>query len=255
MTNVLGVLLRPRPFLAPFLIGLLAAVLLTAACSSGNETEPSPTVAATGPAAVEGSAAEALLKTVSLGAKDLPDGFTLVDERYITNTEAAGEGDTSSAFTVEDLDRMGRILGYESVYSREGATGGTLLLLLTTTIYRDQAGAVEGFDLLRQQPSDPEVLKALQESLTGSDLDVQNASISPLSFPEVGDDRIAYELKTNVHIPDLNTNVDQFTHFVDIRRGRGIGSIAAVAVGSPPSAQDLESLARKLDERMKDALE
>jgi hypothetical protein len=248
------------PRFAPLLIGLLAVALLTTACASNNETKPSPTAAPASPTVAatamteEQGAAEALLKAVTLGAEDLPEGYTLVDEGFTTNEEAAGEEGSSAALTVEDLDSLGRILGYEAVYSRE-ASSGTLLLLLTTEVYRDSAGARESFDLLRQQPSDAEIFAALQENLSGSDLDIQTASLYPISFAEVGDDRLAFELRTNVNIPDLNTNVDQFTQFVDIQRGRGIGSIAAVALGSRPSTEELEDLARTLDERMKDALE
>jgi hypothetical protein len=256
------------------LLGVLGlAVVATVACGGDGATEFPPTSTATAsltaqatsapasPTVVgsmtteERSQAEGLLKAATLGAADLPEGFTLVDEGFTTNEEVAGEeGSSPGALGVEDLDRLGRILGYEAVYSRE-ASSGTLLLLVTTDLFRDSAGAGEHFDLLRQQPSDPELLKALQESLPDASLDIQNATISPISFAEVGDDRLAYELKATVHIPDLNTNVVQFTRFVDIQRGRGIGSLAAVAVGSPSPVEELEDLARKLDERMKDALE
>jgi len=239
----------------------IAAAFAMAACGGGDETElaeptapASPTVAAT-PMSEERSVSEALLKAIALRVEDLPEGFTLVDEGFTTNEEIAGEEDAQpGTLTVEELDLLGRILGYETVYSRD-APGGTLLLLLTTDVYRDPAGAGEHFELLREQPSDPELLEALQEQVPGSGLEIQDATISLLSFAEVGDDRLAFEVKSTVRIPDLNTNVDQFARFVEIRRARGIGSIMAVAVGSPTPVEELEALARTLDERMKDALE
>jgi len=242
------------------IVGFAIAAAALAACGGDDETEPaaptapaSPTVVAT-PMSEERIAAEALLKAISLRVEDLPEGFTLVDEGFTTNEEIAGEEDAPGALTVEELNRLGRILGYETVYSRD-APSGTLLLLLTTDVYRDPAGAGEQFEFLREQPSDPELLEALQEQVPGTGLEIQAATISPLSLAEVGDDRLAFEVKSTVRIPDLNTNVDQFARFVEIRTARGIGSIMAVAVGSPTPVEELEDLARKLDERMKDALE
>jgi hypothetical protein len=247
-------------------VGLIAgfaiAAAALAACGGDDETEPaaptapaSPTVAAT-PPSEERSAAEALLKVIALPVEDLPEGFTLVDEGFTTNEEVAGgeEDAQPGALTVEELDRSGRILGYETVYSRD-APSGTLLLLLTTDLYRDPAGAGKQFEFLREQPSDPELLEALQQQVPGTGLEVQAATISLLSLSEVGDDRLAFEVKSTVRIPDLNTNVDQFARFVEIRRASGIGSIMAVSVGSPTPVEELEDLAGKLDERLKEALE
>jgi hypothetical protein len=241
--------------------GLALVAVLLAACGGGNEGEPAEPTAPASPIATatpmseEQIAAEALLKAIALHVEDLPEGFTLVDEGFTTNEDvAAEEGTSPGALTVEDLDGLGRILGSEIVYSRD-ATSGTLLLLLSTDVYRDSAGASEHFELLRDQPSGPELLQALQQQAPASGLEIQDATISPLSIAEVGDDRLAFEVKSTVHVPDLDTNVDQFARFVEIRRARCIGTILAIAVGSPIPMEELENLARTLDERMKGALE
>ena len=258
--------MRLLPRYAASLAGLALLAVLLAACGGGDENEPSqtgtpassaiasPTAAAT---AEDLSQAEALLKAAALQLEDLPSGFTLdVDEeKFTTNEEAAEEGAPDDP-TLEDLNRWGRILGYEVRYSREVSLGtllgGTAFLGVSTAVYRDSAGARDAFEFTRQRTSDPEFAKTFEASAAG---EVRDASISPMSFAEVGEDRIAFEMKFTMHNPDLNTDFDYVTQMVAVRRDRGIGSITVLAVTSPSPVDELEELARKLDERMKDALE
>jgi hypothetical protein len=239
-------------------------VLLTA-CGGGDETEPSPTKVPASPTAVasmtadERAATEALLKAAALRLEDLPSGFTLDEEKFTTNEEAAEGSDSPGAATLEDMNRFGRILGYEANYSQEvslgSLLGGTLFLQATTVVYRDSAGARDAFELTRQRTSDPEFAKAFEASVAGSAGEVRDASISPMSFAKVGDDRIAFEMKFTMHSPDLDTDLDFVGRIVGVRRDRGIDSITVLALGTPSPVQELEDLARTLDQRMKDALE
>ena len=148
------------------LLPLIAALaLFLAACGGGDDNEAAPSgtteAPATGsPAATATAAAptaavtiedraevEALLKAAALGLEDLPSGFTLDEERFTTNEEAAREtSDSPGAATLEDMNRFGRILGYEASYSQEASVsalleGGTLFLQVTTTAYQDSDGA------------------------------------------------------------------------------------------------------------------
>ena len=120
---------------------LLLVAGLTA-CGGGGETEPAPTSvgqATAAPAsptmgsptatmtAEERNAAEALLKAATLGANDLPEGFTLVDEGFATNEELGEVGDVLvkmfySADGVALEDRFyssGRILGCHANYEAD----------------------------------------------------------------------------------------------------------------------------------------
>jgi hypothetical protein len=219
----------------------------------------SPTIAATTTAAAEDRPeVEALLRAAALRLEDLPSGFTLDEEKFTTNEESATEG-PSGGPTLEDLNRWGRILGYEADYSQEvslgSLLGGTLFLQATTVVYRDSAGARDAFEFTRQRTSDPEFAKAFEESVAGSAGEVRDASISPMSFAEVGDDRIAFEMKFTIHNPDLNTDFPYVVQIVGIRRGRGVGAVTVLAITSPSPVQELEELARTLDKRLKDALD
>jgi len=260
----------------PLLLAATLAVFLVACGGGGDENKPSPaatsaakkaaataapasaTATATAAATVEDRAAtEALLKAASLQLEDLPSGFTLDDERFTTNEEAAAEQEGNPrAATLEDLNGFGRILGYEASYSQDvSATGSALSFQMTTTVYRDSKGAGEHFRFVREQTSDPEFIQAFEDSLAGSGVEVKDATISPMSFADVGDDHLALELKVTAHSPDLDADFDVVSQLVGVRRDRGIGAITVTAVGSPESVGELEDLARTLDERLKDALE
>jgi hypothetical protein len=80
-------------------------------------------------------------------------------------------------------------------------------------------------------------------------------TISPISIADVGDDRLAIEIGASAHSAELSQAFDSVAQFVAIRRGRLIGVLIVRATGSPHPLEEVEDLARALDERMKDALE
>lgn len=264
------------------LLALVAALaVFLAACGGGDENEPSPTAttsaagepqataapaSATVPAptsaAIEDRAeVEALLKAAALRLEDLPTGFTLDEERYTTNEEAAAESsDSPGAATLEDMNRFGRILGYEASFSQEASLstlleGGTLFLQVTTTAYQDSDGADAAFEFVREKASDPEAVGAFEESFASSPgVEVKDATLSPMSFAEVGDERLAYEVKISAHSTDLNQDFNFIARLVGVRRDRVIGAVTVVTVNVASPVDELEDLARALDGHMKDAL-
>jgi hypothetical protein len=251
------------------LVAALAVFLVACGGGGGDESSPAaPPTSSTGasPAAaatVEDRAeAEALLKTAALRLEDLPSGFTLDDERFATNEETAEEQkDNPYAPTLEDLNRFGRILSYEASYSQEMSTalltsGGTLILQTTAAVYRDSEGASEGFEFVRERASDPGFADEFQQNFSSSSgVEVKSATISPMSFAQVGDDRLAFEIKITARSPQLDTDLEFVAQIVGVRRDRAIDSVTVIAVASPSPIQELEDLARTLDEHMKDALD
>ena len=260
-SDPVGRLVKEMMRFAALLGGLgLVAVVMTA-CGGNGENELSPTVTSAAAPAEDRARVEELLKTAALRAEDLPEGFTLDEEKFVTNEESASkESAFPGAPTLDDLNRFGRILGYEAGYHPEESLGlppaGTVSFLVTTDIYRDSEGAGEHFDLVRRQPSDPGFVKAFEEQFAGSDdVDLRDASISSISLAKVGDDRMAFEIKFKARYPDLDSELDLIAQLVAVRRGRAIGAATALAVGSPSPLGESEDLAHELDERLKDALE
>jgi hypothetical protein len=262
------------------LVAALAVILV--ACGGGdNENEPSsaaPTSAAGESAATVAAASatvpaataaatvenrpevEALLKAAALRLEDLPEGYTLGEEKFTTNEESVAETTGSGGATLEDLNGFGRILGYKASYSQEAGPStlldsGTLFLQVTTTVYQDSDGAKEHFSFVRDQASDPEFVDNFEKSFADSPgVEISDASISDISVAKVGDERLAYEVKVSAHSTDLDQDFDFVGQIVGVRRGRMIGAITVVGINSSTPTGQLEDLARTLDERMKDAL-
>jgi len=234
-----------------------------ATVAGGSPTAAATATAPTAAPTVEDRAeVEALLMAATLRLEDLPAGYTLDDEVFTTNEESArDQTDLLGGPTLEDLNRFGRILGYEASYSQESSLGsllegGTLSLQVTTTLYEESDGADDAFEFVRDQASDPEFVEAFEESFASSPgIEVQDASLTAMSFAELGDERLAYEFKVSAHSTDLDQDVEFIAHLVGVRRDRLIGSVTVLAVNEASPVEELEDVARTLDERMKDALE
>ena len=214
--------------------------------------------------------AETLLSAAALQVDDIPGGFRLEDESFITNAELKGTkellietmGPLGGA-RQEDLSRWGRILGYNATYGvdevRDPASfSGTLSLHVSVDLFQDPTGAheyVEQAGELALQQSDPqgEAWRELQEYYQSAGLELREVKVSPLSVPGVGEERVAWETRATIRFSDGDLHAVQ--QVVGLRRGPAAGAIGLVAVNSAPSVDQLEDLARKLDERMKDALE
>jgi hypothetical protein len=273
-------------FLLP-LVAALAVVLAACGGGGGDETELSPeSTTAAAPAAAETGApptaaatvetgasptaaatvenrteVEALLTAASLRAEDLPAGFTLDDDHFTTNEESAEENTGPGNPTLDELNQFGRILGYEASYSQEAGLstlleGNALFLQTTTTVYQDSDGAKEHFQFVRDQTSDPEFTDTFEKNFEYTPgVEVSDASISEISFADVGDERLALEVKVSAHSTDLDQDFDFVGQIVGVRTDRMIGSITVVGINTSTPKKVLEDLARTMDERMKDALE
>jgi hypothetical protein len=72
-----------------------------------------------------------------------------------------------------------------------------------------------------------------------------------MSFAEIADDTVAYEITAE---PVSGTPSRVVVQVVVVREDRFIGSVMTIAINSPSPADELEGLVGKLDERMKAAL-
>jgi hypothetical protein len=79
--------------------------------------------------------------------------------------------------------------------------------------------------------------------------------VSPLAFAQVGDDSVAWEIKVTVRAPNVDTDFHTVVQWVSIKRDRLFGSLTMTTMNTSPPPEELEGLARTLDQRMKGALE
>ena len=244
---------------AALLAGVALAAAALAACGGGDETESSPTSVPTAATSAERDAAGPILMASALTAADLPEGFTLVEEKYLSNEDSIdNERGYAAAATLDELNQWGQIFQYIATYSRptpSTLTGATLSLREVTALYRDENGARTAFEFERTRASKPERLLDALPWPANSNLNAAEASVSPLSVSGMGDDRAAVQIEVTGSLPNVGGELKFYGQLLLVRRGREIGSVATVAVGSPHPVSELEALARTLDERMKDALE
>lgn len=241
-------------------LGALAfAALILAACGGGeDEPEGAGTAAPASPtpAADERTAAETILRASSLPGENLPEGFTFQGERFLTNEEVVNR--QIAAATPEDYERWGQVLEHQVTYQRvipTTLTGATFSLKVTTALYRDETGARDALEFERLRISVPDHLIDTLAWPAYSDLKAEEATVSPLSISGVGNDREAVQIDLPGSHPDTGESLRFFGQLILLRRGREISSLAAAAVGSPHPMEELEEMARALDEQMKDALE
>jgi hypothetical protein len=251
---------------------VLALLFFVASCGGGDGSQDQPTASATASVPTltpdERAEAEALLRAAALRPEDVPEGLHLEDEGFATNEQLGEVGDvfvkgfySANGVTLEDrFNSMGRILGYHTTYKADALSdpsfSGTVLFAVSVDLFRDSAGPHGDLERYRQHLPDEEALREnLQEAYEPKQMELRDLSVSSLPFPEVGDERLAWEMKTTIRAPGLDTDLNTVLRWVYIQRDRLVGSLMVTAMNASPPVQQLEDLARKLDERMKDALE
>jgi len=223
----------------------------TAAATAERETA-TPVVTATPLARAQ---LEGLLKSMTLALEELPSGFTLDEEKFTTNEEAAEDDPEGEEKALADYSRWGRLLGYEASYlkavSLTTLLGGTFAIQVGTDIYGSSEGAKQAFEWGRERLSDPQYVEWGLETLQDS---ASNLKLAPMSFAQVGDETAAFQVTGTYHAPEPDLEAEFVIQMVAIRRDRGIGWIFTVALMGPSPVDELEAMARKLDDRMEAAL-
>jgi hypothetical protein len=255
---------------ATLVIALVFAICLAAlsACGDGEE-EPdatgspaaSPTSLAVSPTLAAESRAEleALLRSMSLKLEDLPSGFTLQEEKFTTNEEAAKDYPDGEEQGLADYARWGRLLGYEATYATQASlttlmTGGTIYIAVRPTLFEDSNGASEAMAKAKERVSDPEEQAKFVEDFK-EDSNWEDVELAPMSFAQVGDDTTAFQLTGRVSSSESAVKLTAVAQVVAIRRGRGNGMVIVSAIEGPSPIQELQAMVQKLDQRMKEALD
>jgi hypothetical protein len=243
-------------------MALLFAICLTMLGGCGGDQAESPASPAPSPTpSVETRAElEALLKSMALTLEDLPSGFTLDEEKFETNEEAAKDYPDGEEQGLADYARWRRLLGYEASYSTEVSlatlmTGGTIAIQISTVLHEDSEGASEAIARVEERLSDPEQRARLVEEFEKENPNFEDVELDLMSFAQVGDDTAAYQVAGNLRDVGSGTEVAAVYQLVAMRRGRGLGAVMVAAAQGPSPIEELEAMARKLDQRMKEALE
>lgn len=226
------------------LLLVASLLLLAAACGGGGgEETPSPVPPTGSPLPPE---VQDQLKRMVLQPDDVLTGFNLVDEPFSTNEESASSADDPQS-RLADLQRWGRILGYEVYYesSEPPTVGQTIFFSLqsTASMYESSEGASASF---------------------ADAVEVARTTDWPVVF--VGPENVEWE---EVPISDLADEAiwlrvgekgepgEQVSSFdiIMLRQGAGRGSLQIGSFGTEESKAVVEQLARAQADRMRSALE
>lgn len=203
----------------------IAVLLLVPACggSEGSSEdnrartiEVAPTSAAPEPEGDgEKTLTEAELQAALLTVQDLPTGYTVgaSDEEEEDRSTAGGSDECSAKFeALGEADEQD--VSAEAEASFEGPSLGTILEQGLES-YEDEDVPQQRFD---------DVLAVLSECPTFSDTDDAGSktdyTVSSLSFPKMGDDTIALNIKV------ATSEFDGTVNFVVVRLGRNVMSVA-----------------------------
>lgn len=202
---------------------------------------------------------EALIKSMALTLEDLPSGFTLDEEKFTTNEEAAKDYPDGEEQGLADYVRWHRLLGYEATYSTAPSlatlmTGGTIGIRIDIAIFQDARGASEAMARGKERLSDPEERERLIQQFQEENPEFHNVEFEPMSFAQVGDDTAAFQVTGELSDPESELEATAVYQYVVVRRGRGTGIVSIAAIQGPSAIQELESMVRKLDQQMKEAL-
>ena len=227
--------------------GLLLLVaslsLLAAACDGGGEGTPSPVSPTGSPLPPE---LKDQLKRMVLQPDDVVEGFELVDEAFSTNEESAASAADSQGH-LADLQRWGRILGYEVLYesSEPVSVGQTMYFSLqsTASMYETSEGASAS------------LADAVEVAKT-TDWPVRFVGAENVEWEEVPLSGLTDEA-TWLRVGEKGKPGEQVFAFdiVMLRQGAGRGSLQIGSFGTEESKQIVEQLARAQADRMKSALE
>lgn len=239
---------------------VLGLALFGMACQEEKEDESEAAASPIATATLDRAELESLLKSMALRLEDLPSGFILEEEKFTTNEEAAKDYPDGEEQGLANFARWGRLLRYEATYSTEASlatlmTGGTLGILVDTALFEDPNGASEAWTWAADRWYDPEEMASFIEEFKEEDPAWEEVEFAPMSFPQVGENTAAFQVTGEVSDSESGLEARAVVQFAVVRRGRGIGMLAVTAIQGTSPIEELEAMARKLDQRMKEALE
>lgn len=230
--------IRSRALLAWVAVIALSAAL--AAC--GDNGEPDLTV---------GEITDEELSLMVLGRADLGEEYTdlrFIDQSDFITNETRVKWALDPEDEADDLERFGRLNGYEAVYvafSKPTEEGGALdEIRIGVALFADPAGAS---DYLEDELTD------IEQGIGGEHLGKTLEEAKRFKVGGIGDRSVGFRARASAATGQdsaLPTNVTQ----VYFSRGRLLADAAISRLDDEDVSKEVESLARKLDERIQAVL-
>jgi len=239
---------------------LIAVVLGFAAVASvvgvgcGGDGEEGPSATAT---PVDRATLEDMLSSMIITVEDLPAGFALEDpgEQFTDNEEAAEVDPTGQLATLSRLEEWGRLLGYRAAYMTNDPVGtymqgGIATITVSVSIFETAEGAETSLEWGRGVANDPAQAATMVPG-------VLTLETEPMSFPSVGDEMLAGKYTGTIRPQgmDVEIDVDFVAHVVAFRQDRVVAQLLVSAIGGAEPGEEVEDLARLMEERIAEVLE
>ena len=211
--------------------------------SPAQVASPAPTATAAGETRAE---LEELLRSMALRPEDLPDGFTPLGERFITNEEEAEDYPEGAEQGLADYATLGRLLGYHRDYIRGISFTATPQAAeelefcgVNIVLWKDPSGATGQSDNVRR-------------NLLNPDLTTELGDCNPIALMPIGNAAFGYDCAEKL---SDGTQIRHITGFMRRERAYAWVIMQGRSGEEWPSVQELEAALQKIDRRMQQALE
>lgn len=220
---------------------LVAVSLLTAACASGASSSASSSVpTVTSPGNANTAADKALAEQALLKLSDFPTGWTSkpsssggspdIYKRFASClhtslgllTGTSPRGASSPDFSYTNQNSVSNRVGYESSPARVDEAMNVLREPQLPSCLESALNAYITYTI--QHPTNP-------NSTLPSGVSVGNSTVAQMSFPNVGDQSIAYRVTVPVNANGLS--IDIYVDLIAFVKGRAGVEMLFEAVGSP----------------------
>ncbi len=212
-----------------------AFVVATAGCSGGSSksgtSTPEPTATSASSTTFTTEQAQALLENASLTPKDLPAGWTTMNDTTQDNTAAATADPTHAA----SIQRCGRLLGRtvanqpaDVVTSYIG--GETVAYFSSLTVYSTVSGAQDCAGEAAQRYTQTGELARAFGTLF---IDPNAVKVAAVDFPQVADGSFAATLDGQINA--AGTQVELTILVVGFRKGNVTAAVGSAAQATPSS--------------------
>lgn len=232
--------MRHKTRLATALVTIVFGVL-AASCggSSGTAADKTPAPLPT----ISASAAEARLKQIALQSADVGAGY-VIDQTHLQTNEDAAKARPDTENARRQYDDWGQVLQYNVQFAAPPDAdlvfnGKTARVMNTATLYQTADGASAAYAYIRDLPSTVVANFLVNDSAGTKITDTQ--VVKDLAFPARGDATFAWRISGKATF-DNGFVVNFIADAVFVRVGRVTGNVTAVALGQPPTRDEVVRL-------------